>query len=75
MTVYVDPGARFYVRYVSDGSQLEFPVPDVSAQSEDVLVFINGLFQPPVLNYTVHAGLLSLTQGPVPEGFVLEIRS
>ena len=75
MTIFVNPGERFYVSYVSSGTETQFPIPDITAQTGDVSLFINGLAEAPVESYTVHAGLLSLTKGPAPAGFVLEIRS
>ena len=75
MSFFVEPGESFYVTYVSDGETVDFPVPDVAANTSGVSLFVNGLIQIPVIHYTVHQGTLSLAQGPLPESYTLLIRN
>lgn len=75
MSFYVEPGNRFVTTYVSDGIQTRFPVPDVTADTDSVMLYINGLIQVPVEHFTCHQGNLDLVIGAVPAGYNLMIRN
>lgn len=74
MTNFVLPGQRFFVSYVSDGTEVSYAVPDITATTDDVLVTLNGLVQPPYVVYTVHQGRLKFVAGAPPAGFAIGIR-
>lgn len=75
MAFVVEPGQRFFVQYTSDGVQEEYPVPDVTATTDDVSCALNGIVQPPYEVYTVHQGNLRFVDGPPVSGFIVTIRS
>lgn len=75
MAFYVEPGGRFNITYLSDGQEINFPIPDVEANTEMVALFVNGIAQDPVVAYTVHQGTLTLRQGPFAPGLKLLIRN
>lgn len=74
MTNYVLPGQSFFVTYVSDGVTILYPVPDITAQTEDVIVTLNGIVQQPYVAYTVHQGNLRFAAGAPNAGFTIMIR-
>lgn len=74
MTNFVLPGQKFFVSYVCDGVGEDYAVPDITTTTDDVLVTLNGLVQPPYEVYTVHQGRLHFVAGPPPAGFVAGIR-
>lgn len=75
MTNFVLPGQKFIVTHVSDGEEISYSVPDITATTEDVLVTLNGIVQPPFTVYTVHQGQLRFVDGAPPAGFAITIRS
>lgn len=75
MTNFVLPGEKFYVTYVSDGIEISYAVPDVTAETEDVTVALNGIVQPPYDVFTVHQGNLRFVDGAPISGFVITIRA
>lgn len=75
MTNFVEPGQKFIVTHIADGVEISYSVPDITAQTEDVLVTLNGISQPPYTVYTVHQGQLRFVDGPPPFGYNITIRT
>lgn len=72
---YVEPGANFFVTFISeDADEIHYPVPDITATTEEVALYFNGILQTPVEHYTVHQGTLRLERGPLPLGYNITIR-
>jgi len=65
----------FNVTYISDGTEIYYAIPNIFLGTDDVLVTLNGITQPPYTVYTVHQGQLRFVDGAPPAGFLIMIRS